>query len=241
VALGNVVLGLASIALGLRQLSAGVRHLGYSSNTTRSQRASRTYGGTSARSFVGTYPKGFEGQRALTPSGDIRLRTYQIRSLDQRIEHLRRLVEQGKRDPVVYEFARRAVNKKCGSRWCIPEKDNLAEIKALFDAVRQNVRYTSDIAGIDSYQSPRHTLKLRTADCDDFSSLACAAAATLGLPCRFKVIRTKGSPEWNHIYAQVGHPRRNPQRWISFDASVNMPVGWEAPKRMVDASRIFPT
>jgi transglutaminase-like putative cysteine protease len=169
------------------------------------------------------------------------LRTYQIKNLDERINHLRKLVEQGKRDPVVYEFARRAVNKKCGANWCVPEKDNLAEIKALFAAVRANVRYTSDIAGIDSYQAPRHTLKLRTADCDDYSSLVCAAAATLGLPCRFKVIRTKGATEWNHIYAQVGHPRRNPSKWISFDASVNMPVGWEAPKQMVDASRIFPT
>jgi len=560
VALGNVVLGLASVVLGLRQLSVGARHLSSPSNTTRSQRASRTSGRGSARSSSSTYVRGFEGQHAKTPSGDIRLKTHQIKNLDERIEYLRKLVEQGKRDPVVYEFARRAVNKKCGSNWCVPEKDNLAEIKALFQAIRGNVRYTSDIAGIDSYQAPRHTLKLRTGDClpegtqllradgllvaiedikvgevifdgtgwakvtnwwdkgiqstldlelnngsvlrcteghklfrvpqqsgraggfaqveevlasavrpgndllqpretafsdtqelsddeafllgaylaegsrrrfrvdgalacvgiagvcngkgirekaakhakslgftvrehereiylsdgdagpgavaklfsgcgttavhkqlphtrwskqtaeklleglsadggfstsgknfvfsttskllavqyrilqricgrstsikrvtehggfglnpiyrvtvrvdnfsrpwakvrsisegdyvpvydietdshrfylpeqdvivhncDDYSVLTCASAATLGLPCRFKVIRTKGSPEWNHIYAQVGHPRRNPKKWISFDASVNMPVGWEAPKAMVDASRIFPT
>jgi transglutaminase-like putative cysteine protease len=175
-----------------------------------------------------------------TPSGPVRLRTYQIRNLDDRIKHLTALVEQGKRDPAVYEFARRAVNTRCGNDWCVPEKNNLAEAKALFDAVRANVRYTSDIAGIDSYQKPAHTLKFRTGDCDDYSTLACAAAATLGLQCRFKVIRTKGSPEWNHIYAQIGFPRRAPRKWVSFDASVAMPFGWEAPARMVDAARVFP-
>jgi transglutaminase-like putative cysteine protease len=176
-----------------------------------------------------------------TPSGPVRLRTYQIHNLDERIEHLRRLVEQGKRDPAVYEFARRAVNSRCGANWCTPEKDNMAEAKALFKAVRANVRYTSDISGIDSYQKPAHTLKFRTGDCDDYSTLTCAAASTLGLPCRFKVIRTKGAKDWNHIYAQIGFPRRAPTKWVSFDASVNMPFGWEAPANMVDDSRVFPT
>lgn len=161
--------------------------------------------------------------------------------LEERIKHLRALVEQGKRDPVVYEFARRAVNEKCGGRWCVPEKNNLAEIKALFEHMRRNVRYTSDIRGIDTYQTPRHTIRLRTADCDDYSVLTCATAATLGLPCRFKVIRTKDANDWNHIYAQIGYPRRQPSRWISFDASVEAPLGWEAPSRYVDASRVFPT
>lgn len=169
------------------------------------------------------------------------MRTHKIKNLDDRITYLRKLVEKGKRDPGVYMFARDAVNKRCGNRWCVPEKDNVAEAKALFDAVRERVRYTSDIAGIDSYQKAPLTLRLRTGDCDDYSILACAAAASLGLPCRFKVIRTKDSDSWNHIYAQIGFPRRNPTKWVSFDASVAMPFGWEAPQQMVAASRVFPT
>ncbi len=171
----------------------------------------------------------------------MRLRTYAIKNLDDRIAHLRKLVQQGKRDPVVYAFARGAVSKKCGRDWCIPEKDNGAEMRALFAALRKNVRYTSDIAGVDSYQKPRLTLRLRTADCDDYSTLTCAAAASLGLPCRFKVIRTKDAKTWNHIYAQVGLPRRRPTKWFSLDASVSMPAGWEAPRHMVAASRTFMT
>lgn len=190
-----------------------------------------------------TAPKGARGSLGETfidtPSGKIRLRTYTINNLDDRIVHLRKLAQAGKKDPAVYEFARRAVNAKCGASWCVPEKDNLAEARALFQAVRKNVRYTSDIAGVDSYQKPGHTLSLRTGDCDDYSTLACALAGSLGMPTRFKVIRTKDAPTWNHIYAQIGFPRRGPRKWISFDASVDMPFGWEPPASMVAESRVF--
>jgi transglutaminase-like putative cysteine protease len=216
--LGDVVLGLAGIALGLRQIKKSAERL-------QPQRPSQS--------------RSLSDLTLNTPSGPVRLRTYQIRNLDERIAHLRRLVEQGKRDPVVYEFARRAVSARCGNTWCAPEKNNVAEAQALFKAIRANVRYTSDIAGIDSYQKPAHTLRFRTGDCDDVSILACATAASVGLPCRFKVIRTKGAPDWNHIYAQIGFPRRAPSKWVSFDASVNMPFGWEAPASMVDDSRVF--
>jgi len=226
----DVLLGLAGIALGLNQIKKSADRINQAKPQGRPNGLSRSFN-----------PSRQVDVTLNTPSGPVRLRTYHIKNLDERIVHLRKLVEQGKRDPAVYEFARRAVNGKCGDAWCTPEKNNMAEAKALFNAVRANVRYTSDIAGVDSYQKPSHTLKFRTGDCDDYSTLACAAAATLGLPCRFKVIRTKGASDWNHIYAQIGFPRQRPSRWVSFDASVNMPFGWEAPESMVDAFRVFPT
>jgi transglutaminase-like putative cysteine protease len=201
-----------------------------------------------------------------TPAGRVpmQMRTYNIRTLDDRIEHLRRHVDQGKRDPQVYAFARRATSRKCGGKWCVPEKDNLGETKALFDALKRanpraaksanrdvaqarqvfgnqrgNVRYTSDIMGVDTYQKPAHTIALKAGDCDDHASLACSSLGSVGIPCRFKVIRTRGAKDWNHIYAQAGLPRHNPTHWISMDSSVNMPFGWEAPKSMVAASRTF--
>jgi transglutaminase-like putative cysteine protease len=224
--LGQFALGLASIAIGVHQIHNGFK---------------RIQPPGARRPGLGAPGELRSVQSGKTAVGPIRLRTYRIKNLEDRIAHLRELIEQGKRDPVVYEFARRAVNRKCGNSWCVPEKDNGKELKALFKAIRQNVRYTSDIDRVDSYQKPRHTLALRTADCDDYSTLICAAAATLGLKCRLKVIKTQGASDWNHIYAQVGLPRHKPSRWVSLDASVNMPMGWEAPKQAVVASRIFPT
>lgn len=167
------------------------------------------------------------------------MRIYQVKTIDDRIRHLRERVAKGKVDPEIYAFTRAAITKKCGNRWCIDEKDTLREAEAIFNAVRQSVRYTSDIAGIDTYQSPSKTLRLRAGDCDDYSSLICSSLLSAGIPCRFKVIRTKGSNEWNHIYSQVGIPRGRPNRWVSMDASVPVKFGWEAPPSMVAASKVF--
>lgn len=147
----KIALGLAGIALGVRQIKKGVESLAEARPTTPMR---------STRASVAT-----RDGHVLTPSGPLRLRTYAIRNLDDRIRKLRELVELGKRDPAVYEFARRAVTKKCGGQWCVNEKDTLGELRALFAAVRGNVRYTSDIRGIDSYQNPGKTLKLRGGDC----------------------------------------------------------------------------
>ena len=225
---GQFALGLAGVVLGAKTFLNGAKRI--RNSAPRRPRTPKL-----------PPPILKSSQSGKTGIGNIRLRTYQIRNLPERMQYLQALVEQGKRDPVVYEFARQAINQKCSGNWCVPEKDNQREIVALFKHIRKNVRYTSDITNVDSYQKPRHTLALRTADCDDYATLICAAAATLGLPCRFKVIKTKGSREWNHIYAQIGLPRRNPTQWFSLDASINMPAGWEPPKNMVSDHKIFPT
>jgi transglutaminase-like putative cysteine protease len=169
----------------------------------------------------------------------MRMRLYPIKNLDDRIAHLRRLTVEGKSDPRVMAFAKAAITKKCGRDWCVREKDNLGEAKAIFDAVRQNVRYTSDIHGIDTYQKPSHTLRLRGGDCDDLSVLLCSAAMSVGIPCRFSVIRTKDSADWNHIFAEAGFPRARPQKWVSMDASLPVHFGWRAPRSMIAAERTF--
>lgn len=217
----KVALGLASIAIGAHKIHEALRprsrapQLGFVDSQKRQQML-RAAG-----------------------NGPIRMSLYPVRSLDDRIDRIRERVAKGMVDPQVYGFARRVVNKKCGDEWCIPEKDNLKEMQAIFGAVRKNVRYTSDIHGIDTYQHPKHTLGLNGGDCDDYSSLLCALLLSLGIPCRLKVIRTRDAGEWNHIYAQGGLPRAAPTRWFSLDASVPKPFGWEAPSSMVAESRIF--
>ncbi len=228
--LGQVVFGLASVALGVQQLHKGARTLsGVAGNSRARRRRPRPGLGELSRSG-----------HALTDVGPLRVRVKKIRTLEDRIEALRKLVNDGKKDPVVYAFARKAVNGRCGRDWCVSEKDTLGELRALYKAIRKNVRYTSDIANIDSYQTPSKTLKLHTGDCDDYSSLAASAALSLGIPVRFKVIRTKGARDWNHIYTEMGIPRQRPTKWVPFDASVAKSLGWEAPRGAVAAARVFP-
>jgi hypothetical protein len=93
------------------------------------------------------------------------MQVHPVRSLEDRIRHIQGRIAKGMVDPQVYTFARRVVSRKCGDKWCIPEKDNLREMQAIFKAVRENVRYTSDILGVDTYQHPKHSLGLNSADC----------------------------------------------------------------------------
>lgn len=228
--LGKVALGLASLIIGAKHLRDGARHLAPEKPSRR-----REFG-------LGGFDKALTMNSGFVPTkqGPMRMRTYKINSLDDRIRHLRKLVHEGKRDPAVYAFVREAISKRCGADWCIKEKDNLEEARAIFEAVRKRVRYTSDIANVDTYQKPAHTLALRTGDCDDFSTLLCSALLSAGIPCRFKVIRTVTGNDWNHIYAQAGFPRAKPKKWVSVDASVPVSFGWEAPASMIAEQRVFP-
>lgn len=277
-ALSDLALGIASIAIGLNTLKKGFGHLSAAQNPRPKAAFYPENRRLSLDGFANTpgrvvpmsvrvpgRPFANTGYRNVrTANGQnvpMQMRSFNIKTLDDRISYLQRLVDAGKRDPHVYAFARRAISKRCGNAWCTPEKDNLAEAKAVFGAVqagrrgatgpdmaaarnlfrsiRRNVRYTSDIAAVDTYQKPSHTLALKTGDCDDYSTLTCAALQSIGIPCRFKVIRTKGANDWNHIFPQAGFPRQNPKRWVSLDSSIDMPFGWEAPPKMVADSRVF--
>lgn len=204
--LGQVALGLASVVMGVHHLTKGARQL----------RGLRAGGGgylEAAEPIIGRKPFPRQGMYAPQMPGrhfhssgrqtvrasnganlPMRMRSFHIQNLDQRIAYLKKLVDEGKRDPAVYAFARRALTRKCGGKWCVDEKDNLGEAKALFGAIRgavppkmssqdvatarnlfrnirKNVRYTSDIHGVDTYQKPSHTLALHSGDCIPEGSL----------------------------------------------------------------------
>jgi predicted transglutaminase-like cysteine proteinase len=179
-----------------------------------------------------------------TLAGPIRMTRKTIRTLDDRLAAITELAQDGKFDPSVLAWTRAQLTRKCraggnGEQWCIPEKDTRAEISAIFHGLRRDIRYTSDIQGADTYAHPRVTLRLKSGDCDDYSSLGCAALMSAGIPCRFKVIRTKDSDSWNHIFIQGGYPKHAPTQWFSLDASVPVKPGWEPPPSMVAETRIF--
>ncbi len=174
------------------------------------------------------------------PDGKMRASFHDVKNLDDRIAFIRQMIDKGVRSPEVREYATRVVSQRCGDKWCIPEKDYDGEIEAIFNAYRKHVRYVRDPLGADLYQHPRVTLKLHAGDCD------CAAIAlgsflqAIGYPIQLRVIRTKDSPDWNHIYLLVGIPPGSPSKWVALDATVDHAAGWEAPAGMVAARKDYP-
>ena len=239
--IAEAFLGLAGIAFGLSTMKRGAARLGSALNSSGDGGTKTSYGQTSRRSP----PTLTRGKHVNTATGLMRVTTHSVRSLDDRIAAIAAKANEGKLDPKIIAWARRELSRKCrsgwnGEQWCVPEKDTEAEIAAIFKALRRDIRYTSDVVGVDTYAHPKRTLEMRGGDCDEYSATACAALMAVGIPCRFKVIRTKDSPSWNHIYVQGGVPKENPRKWVSIDASVPVKPGWEAPPSMVAEARIYP-
>jgi transglutaminase-like putative cysteine protease len=236
--LGKVVVGIASVILGAQALGNGVSALA-GTDAPKPRPAPRRRGPPAG--IGDSLPLPVQGAAPLPSTSTLvhQMKKASVRTLNERVAYIKGRVEKGRSDPKIYALARQIVSRRCGDRWCVPEKDNVAEAKAVFDYMRSHVRYTSDTLGVDTFQNPRLTIGLQSGDCDDYTATTCALLLTIGIPARMKVIQTKGSREPNHIYPQAGFPRAAPQKWISMDSSVDVKFGWEAPAAMVEKSWIF--
>lgn len=373
--IGDIILGLAGIVIGASQVKKGM------GNVAKGQTGGGNLGvlGPARQGGERTPPTQvvhLAGNRYSTLSSppvraaksEMKTKIRGVNSLDDRMAAIIEMGHRGKSEPSVVEWTRNAVTQRCGGNWCTPEKDTMAEIRAIYGALRQDIRYTSDIRGLDTYANPKHTLRMRSGDClpgetllvtlegpkridqvevgdlivdgtdwvsvlnwwdkgtlpvkrfsfengksltctdahkvflasgeevlaaslstgqsllqpkgssgativaieqldpchvydietesgriylpesdiivhncDDYASLGFAALASVGIPVRYKVIRTVDSDDWNHIYIQAGTSKSDPKSWVSLDASVPAQAGWEAPANMVAESRIYET
>ena len=108
----------------------------------------------------------------------------------------------------------------CGVR----PKDYLGEIKALFEWVQRNIRYTRDPHRVELLHSARRLLELRAGDCDDMTILLGSMLQSIGHPVRIVVV----GPDplrprlFTHVYPEV----RYRGRWIALDATMPHPMGW---------------
>jgi hypothetical protein len=72
-----------------------------------------------------------------------------------------------------------------------------------------------------------------TRQCDDYTITMGAALQSIGYPVKLRIVQTKGSQDFNHIFLLAGLPPRAPTKWIPLDASVDKPAGWHPPHRML--------
>lgn len=182
-------------------------------------------------------PASLDGDGAFASGAGMNASVHGVRNLDDRMRIIIGLVRQGQVDPTVRAWVSEVLTRRCGDRWCVPEKDRTAEIRAIFEAIRERVRYTGDVWSTDTYQAARHVLKHRTADCDDFSILGASCLLAVGIPVTLVVIQTTQSDDWDHIYLRAGDGNGG---LMGFDASMDHPAGWEAPPSIVKRTRTFP-
>jgi hypothetical protein len=141
------------------------------------------------------------------------------------VEHISDLIRQGAKDFHVRQTAIDILLQRA-----VKPKDYLGEIKALFEWVQQNVRYSKDTFRVEVPHSANRMLELRAGDCDDMAILLGAMLEAVGHPVR--LVLTGPDPLrrdlFSHIYLEVSHKGR----WIPLDSTMPYPMGW-APRTLV--------
>ena len=133
-----------------------------------------------------------------------------------------RLIREGAKDFYVRQKAIEIFRERA-----VRPKDRPGEVRALFEWVHQNVRYTRDIFQVELLHSARRMIELRAGDCDDMTILLGAMLVSTGHPVRLVLAGFR--PDRPHSYSHV-YPEVNVKgRWIAIDASTDKPIGWAPP------------
>lgn len=134
---------------------------------------------------------------------------------------MRQLVRSGKKSPAVRQLA---VELTQG----LKQKDWLGEINAVHKFVRDRIRYTRDIHGVETLHTVERILTNAAGDCDDKSILAASLLESLGHPTRFVAVGFKPNM-FSHVYPEtyVGN------KWISVETTEPVALGWK-PKNIVN-------
>ena len=111
-----------------------------------------------------------------------------------------------------------------------PARDEECEIRAVWDFVKKNVRYTFDSQDYDDFATLERTLQAGGGDCDDFVIVFTSLLAEAGFVTGARVIASdEGGGDWDHIYALAGIcSKSRPTRMVPLDATVEgKKPGWQ--------------
>lgn len=177
--------------------------------------------------------KRLSGQRAALGKTHKELPPASVKEMDldpieDRVEVIANLIRKYSRLPQIRELAISIIARKCGDRWCVPEKHWQKEIKEIFDFVRANVRYVRDHPDVDQFSGPDRTLMQGGGDCDDASLVLGSLLMAVGHRVKLRVVQADNAPTWNHIYVLANVDGAS-KAWTPLDASVNAQAGWEVP------------
>lgn len=134
----------------------------------------------------------------------------------QTLTAMRGYVNKFRVNPEINAFAVRLVNQ-------LPQKDYKGEINALFNYVKNSIRYTRDVNNVETVRDPEITLKMKAGDCDDKATLLATLLETIGFKTRFHAMgRATGSI--CHVIVEVQNPTNG--LWIPLETTADVLAGW---------------
>lgn len=135
------------------------------------------------------------------------------------LRHMRAFVRQGRVDPVIRSTALNLLA-------LVPERDSQGEIRALFEFVRDRIRYIADVLDVETLADARRTLETAAGDCDDKAILLAALLESVGIATQFVATGYEMPGFFEHVYLRALVPSG---QWLPLDASEPHAMGWEPP------------
>lgn len=140
---------------------------------------------------------------------------------------MRSLVLRYKTDPMIRDTALSLTAD-------VRQRDWRNEIRAIFEYVRDRIRYVRDVSRVETLQIPTVTMELEAGDCDDQSTLLATLLESVNHPSRFVAVGYDEPGRYSHVYVEskVG------EAWIPLDPTAPKPFGW-APRPSVARMVVF--
>ncbi len=104
----------------------------------------------------------------------------------------------------------------------LPPKKWMAEASAIQRWVRDNIRYTKDINGVETLHTAEKVLELGYGDCDDKTILVGSMLESVGHPVRIKAVGFSPGA-LSHVYPEV----KLGAKWVPVETTMD---GWELGK-----------
>jgi len=104
----------------------------------------------------------------------------------------------------------------------VPGKSWGGEAEAVQNWVRNNVRYTMDVADVETLKTPVALLYDRFGDCDDMALLAGTLLSSIGHPVRYVATGSNGA-DYDHVYIET----KIGNRWIGIETTEDVAFGWK--------------
>ena len=127
---------------------------------------------------------------------------------------MRDIVRQYKTNLSIRHFAMQLVAN-------VPDKDFEGEVYAVFSWVRDNIRYTRDVNGVETLQTPDKTIQLGQGDCDDQAVLVSSLLESIGFQTRFTAIGFQPGI-YQHVFCEV---MMLDHSWIPLETTEGSDVG----------------
>jgi transglutaminase-like putative cysteine protease len=112
-----------------------------------------------------------------------------------------------------------------------PEKNEYQQANALFEFVRDNIKYIKDIHEVETISTAEKTLESKVGDCDDQCILLASLAESVGIPSMFVVAGYTTLDSFEHVYPRLFVDGM----WVDCDPTESNVFGWAPPDPLIYA------